>query len=225
MRMTSAPVLRLSGRSSSHFTRVARMFAHELDVPIEFNVVHDLTSLDAATYGGHPALKLPTLHVGEGLLFGTDNICRKLAEVAGRADDPRVFLSHHTATDLVRNAQELVWHAMSVQVQLVVGVQIAQLPADSVFFKKARTGMLGALAWLEEHLQQVLEQLPTPRDISVFEVTLFCLVEHMVFRSTVALDPFPRLRDFATAFATRESARHTVFCFDPPPTAAPTETA
>lgn len=85
--------VRLTGRSSSHLTRVARIFAHELDVPVEFGVVQDLTSLDAAVYGAHPALKIPTLHTGDAAVFGTDNICRKLAELAGRADDPRVVLS------------------------------------------------------------------------------------------------------------------------------------
>ena len=212
--------LQLTGRTSSHFTRVARMFALELNVPLELDVVHDLTRLDAATYGGHPALKIPTLHIGHGLLFGTDNICRRLAEISGRADDPRVVLPHHATSDSARSAQELVWHAMSVQVQIVVGLQFAKLPAESVFFVKAKAGMLGALAWLDARLDAVLAELPTPRDVSVFEVTLFCLVEHLLFRPTVSLDPFPRLRSFATAFAARESARRTVFPFDAIPTAS-----
>ncbi|WP_225408630.1 glutathione S-transferase N-terminal domain-containing protein [Stigmatella hybrida] len=214
--------LRLTGRSGSHFTRVARMFAHELAVPVELDVVHDLTSLDPAAYGGHPALKLPALHVEGALLFGTDNICRRLAEIAGRANDPRVVLSHHVTSDLVRSAQELVWHAMAAQVQLVVGLQFAKLPAENIFFTKAKAGMLGALTWLDAHLGQVLAELPLPRDVSVFEVALFCLVEHIVFRPSVSLDSFPKLRSFAAEFASRESAQCTVFRFDPVP--APKET-
>lgn len=209
--MSPGPALRLTGRSTSHFTRVARMFAHELDVSVELEAVHDLTGLDAATYGGHPAMKIPTLHVGDEPLFGTENICRKLVEIAGRADDPRIVLSHHVTSDVVRSAQELVWHAMSAQVQLVIGVNLAKLPADSVFFTKARLGMLGALAWLEERLDAVLAELPSPRAVSVFEVTLFCLVEHLVFRPTVALEAFPRLRGFAAAFGARASAQRTPF--------------
>lgn len=222
MRLNFTLPPRLTGRSGSHFTRVARMFAHELAVPVELDAVHDLTSLDPAAYGGHPALKLPTLHVEGALLFGTDNICRKLAELAGRANDPRVVLSHHVTSDLVRSAQELVWHAMAVQVQLVVGLQFAKLPAESIFFTKAKAGMLGALAWLDARLDQVLAELPLPRDVSVFEVTLFCLVEHIVFRPTVSFDSLPKLRSFAAAFASRESAQRTVFRFDPAP--APKET-
>jgi len=206
--------LRLTGRSSSHFTRVAAMFAHELRLPFELEVVHDLTNLDAATYGGNPALKIPTLHVGEAALFGTDNICRKLAEIAGRARDSRVVLSEHVTADLARSAQELVWHAMSAQVQLVVGIVFAKLPSDNVFFAKTKSGMEGALTWLEEHFERVLDHLPASREVSVLEVTLFCLVEHIAFRPTVQLSAFPMLRSFAAAFASRESAQRTVFRLD-----------
>ncbi len=213
--------LRLSGRSSSHFTRVARIVAHELGVPLALDVVHDLTSLDASAYGGHPGLKIPTLHVDGEALFGTDSICRKLAAIAGRESDGGVVLSHHVTGDQARSAQELVWHAMGAQVQLVVGVRLANLPADSVFFTKATAGLLGSLGWLDAHLDRVLARLPAPRDVSVLEVTLFCLVEHLVFRPTVSLDAFPALRAFAASFGGRASARSTPFCFDPPPVVAP----
>jgi hypothetical protein len=190
------------------------MFAEELSVPIELDVVHDLTGLDSVSYGGHPGLKIPTLHVDGSALFGTDNICRRFAEIAGRAEDPRVVLSHHVTSDLLRSAQELVWHAMSLQVQLVVGIQLAKLPADNLLFAKATTGLQGALSWLDERLDQVLAQLSAPRDVSVFEVTLFCLLEHLGFRPTVSLDAAPALRSFAATYALRESARRTVYRFD-----------
>jgi glutathione S-transferase len=201
----SAPSLRLTGRSSSHFTRVAAMFAHELGLAFEAQIVEDLTSLDPTSYGGQPALKVPVLRVGEVSVFGTENICRKLAALAGRADDERVVLAEHVADDLVRNAQELVWHAMAAQVQLRMGIAVAQLPADNVFFAKA---------WLDEHLEEVLRRLPAPRDLSVLEVTLFCLVEHIAFRPTVDLAPYPALRTFARRFGERGSARRTVFRLD-----------
>jgi glutathione S-transferase len=192
------------------------MVAHELAVPVNLDVAPDVMSGEAADYGGHPALKIPTLHVGEDLLFGTDNICRRLAELAGRADDPRVILTHRVTSDLVRSAQELVWQAMATQVQLALGVGLAKLPFDNPFFAKARLGMLGSLTWLDERLERVLAALPAPRDFSVFEVTLHCLVEHIVFRPTVPLDAFPNLRNFVAKFAERESAQRTPFYLDPP---------
>jgi glutathione S-transferase len=217
MPLNVTPPLRLTGRSSSHFTRVARIVAHELDVPVELDVVSDVMSVHVEDYGGHPAFKIPTLQVGDSPLFGTDNICRRLAELAGRADDARVVLSHQVTSDLGRSAQELVWHAMAAQVQLVLGVRVAKLPAESSFFAKGRLGMLGSLTWLDERLDRVLAALPAPRDFSVFEVTLHCLIEHIVFRPTVPLDGFPKLLGFATTFAARESAQRTAFCFDPVP--------
>lgn len=209
--------LRLTGRSSSHFTRVVRMVAHELGVPLELDVLPDILSLDGGLYGGHPALKIPTLQVDGVPLFGTDNLCRRLAELAGRAEDPRVVLTHQVSSDLVRNAQELVFHSMATQVQLVVGLQVAKLPADNPFFAKLALGLAGAASWLDGELDAVLAALPAPRDFSIFEVTLFCLLEHMRFRPTLPLTAYPRLTSFAATFAERPSARETPFFFDPPP--------
>ena len=203
--------LRLTGRTASHFTRVVRMVAHELGVPMELRLVADLMSVDVADYGGHPALKIPTLHIGDDVLFGTDNICVRLAQIAKREDDPRVVLSQRMTSDLVHNAQEIVWHAMTAQVQLGLGVGVSKLPADSAFFAKVRLGLLGSLGWLDGRLDRVLAALPAPRDFSVFEVTLHCLVEHIAFRPTVPLDGFPELRTFAATFAERPSARATTF--------------
>ncbi|MDB4943266.1 MAG: hypothetical protein JWP97_2800 [Labilithrix sp.] len=213
----SPPGVRLIGRSSSHFTRVAAIFAHELGIPFELHVVHDLTSLDASTFGGNPALKIPTLEVGASTVFGTENICRTLLEVAGRAGDPRVVLAENVSDAVVRSAQELVWFAMAAQVQLRIGIEVGGLPAENVFFAKIAAGLTGALTWLEQRVEDVLGRLPAPRDLSLFEVTSFCLVEHLAFRPTVSVEPFPALRSFAAGFGERQSARQTAFRFDPPP--------
>lgn len=212
----AAPSVRLTGRSSSHFTRVAAMFAHELNIPFTLEVVHDLASVDAAAFGGNPMLKVPTLHVGATSVFGTENICRTLVEHAGRAGDPRIVLAEHTRDAVVRSAQELVWGGMSAQVQLRVGLAVANLPADNVFFVKAAAGLTGALQWLDERLDDVQKRLPAQREVSLLEVTLFCLIEHIVFRPTLPLEPFPELRAFAEKFGERASAQRTPFRFDPP---------
>lgn len=203
---TTPATLRLTGRRGSHFTRVAMIFAHELALPVALDPVSDLRSLDPNDYGGHPALKLPTLHVDGAVTWGTDDICRKLAALAGRASDPRVVLSEHVTSERARNAQELVWHCMRVQVELVIGVMFGKLPADNLLFVKARTGMLGALAWLDANIDAALADLPPERQVSVLETTLFCLLEHIAFRPTVTLGPLPRLRAVTGAFGERASA-------------------
>ena len=212
--MTRQPTVRLFGRSSSHFTRVAAMFAHELGISHQRVPLHDLKSRTRADYGGHPALKLPALQVDGAMLFGTENICRRLAELghATRIVWPEELTSNHA-----RNAQELVWHSMAAQVQVVMGVRVNGLPIENDFFDKQLAGLRGALAWLEEHGPALIDSLPAPRDVSLLEVTLFCLVEHLAFRPTVSLEPYVQLRAFAARYGQRNSARRTPYFFDAPP--------
>jgi glutathione S-transferase len=202
------------GRSSSHFTRLVRIFALELGVACEFAPVYDLSSLDARDYAGNPALKLPVLRMDEVSIFGAENICRALAELA--PEHPRIVWPEDVRDAQARNAQELIWHAMQAQVQLGFGTQIAKLPVDSVYFVKAATGMQNALEWLDERVQEVIDDLP-PHDLSMLEATLFCLIEHVEFRATVSLTPYGLLTAFALAFGQRPSAQQTPYVFDLPP--------
>src|SRR5690349_5279591 len=94
----------LHGRSSSHFTRTARIFALELDVSHSFRPVLDITALDAAGYAGNPALKVPIWIDEHGPLFGTENICRELARRSGKAAS--CPLRGESADRLVANAEE-----------------------------------------------------------------------------------------------------------------------
>jgi len=207
--------VQIVGRSSSHFTRVTLVFAHELGLAVELLPVFDMTVETAANYGDNPALKMPTLRTPEGLVFGAENICRTLADLAGAPR--RVVWPEQLRGRVARNAQELVWHGMAAQVQLIFGVAVAGLPADNLYFKKCREGFAGALRWLDAHVPAVLESLPAPRDVSLFEVTLFCLVEHVATRGTMAMDPYPALLKFADEFRGRPSAQHTTYRFDVPP--------
>ncbi|MDC0666663.1 glutathione S-transferase N-terminal domain-containing protein [Nannocystis radixulma] len=214
----AAKPVQIIGRSSSHFTRVPLVFAHELGVPFEFVPIHDMTVVDPALYAGNPALKLPTLRRAGSLVFGAENVCRALADDADAK--LRIVWPEQLRTDVARNAQEFVWHGMAAQVQLVFGTVIAKLPADNLYFTKSLQGFEGALGWLDEHLARVLDALPSPRDLSLLEVTLFCLVDHLSFRSTLPLEPYPALVRFAEEFARRPSAARTPYRFDPPPDAA-----
>ena len=80
--------------------------------------------------------------------------------------------------------------------------------------------MEGSLQWLDAHVTDVISELPRPRGLSVFEASLFCLVEHLTFRKTLELQPYPALVRFAQAFAERSCARRTAYRFDSPPPAA-----
>ncbi len=207
--------LQIVGRSSSHFTRVTLVFAHELGVEFELVPVYDMTQIDSAAYAGNPALKMPTLRRAGSQVFGAENICRTLAELA---DPPRrIVWPEHLHEEIARNAQELVWHGMTAQVQLILGTRAGKLPADNIYFVKIRAGFEGALRWLNANLDEMLGILPESRDISLFEVTLFCLMEHLAFRSMVPVSDFPALIRFAREFARKPSAQRTVYRVDKPP--------
>ncbi|MBS0364381.1 MAG: glutathione S-transferase N-terminal domain-containing protein [Proteobacteria bacterium] len=202
------------GRSSSLFTRVPLIFAHELAVPFELVPIHDMTEVDPAIYAGNPALKLPTLRRAGSLVFGAQNICRALQELGGSRR--RIVWPEELRDDLSRNAQEMVWHGMAAQVQLVFGTLVGKLPADNIYFQKGRAGFEGALRWLDENLAGMLHAMPAQRDLSLFEVTLFCLVEHLVFRDTLPVAPYRSLVRFTREFAARPSAQLTAYRYDTP---------
>ena len=209
--------MQIVGRSSSHFTRVPRMFAEELGVPYELVPIYDMRALGPDVYAGNPALKLPILRTDGGVLFGAQNICRAIVERAGKP--ARIVWPEDLPDELSRNAQELIWHAMTAQVQLVMGTAIGKLPADNVYFAKIRAGFEGALRWLDAHLADAMRALPAPRDLSVFEVSLFCLIEHLEFRVTVPVAPYAALVQFAREFAKKPSAQRTAYRIDTPPSA------
>ncbi len=209
----STSSLILVGRRSSLFTRMPLFHAEALGVPYGFEPVMDMLSLDARSYGGHPALKLPLLRVGDELILGAGNICRRIVTAAAQ-DAARVHWFDPHRSVVSANAQELLSHAMSAQVQLVMGVQVAGLPANHLLFAKLMAGLKGALSWLDTHLEQVRSTLPEDRLFSDFEVALFCLIEHLAFRATVPVSAWPALARFAQQFAAHPAARKTAYRYD-----------
>lgn len=200
------------GRRSSHYTRLARLFAEEVGRPYRLLPVTDLSSLSPDSYGGNPSLKLPVLKTEGGSIFGAENICRVVAQ--GRENALRIVWPEDVFAPHARNAQELVWNGMQAQVQLAFGGQIAALPPENIFVRKAAAGLSNTLRWLDENLSAALSDLPAARDLSLFEATLFCLFEHVRFRGTVATLSYPALSTFARTFAGRPSALKTPYGFD-----------
>jgi glutathione S-transferase len=201
--------VQIFGRRSSHFTRVTRIFAEELGVAYEIVPIYDLKERDPDLLANNPALKLPTLRIGGDSIFGTENICRTLAEHAG--SPAGIVWPEQLRSPVQRNAQELVWHCMAAQVQIVVGTLVGKLPIDNVYFDKALAGFAGALGWLDRHAEAVVASLPPSRRLSLFETTLFCLIEHLRFRQTLAVEGYAALARFAATFATRPAAERTPY--------------
>jgi glutathione S-transferase len=198
--------LEIVGRSSSHFTRTARIFALELGVAHTFRPVLDLTTLDATAYADNPALKVPALVSAEGPLFGTENICRELVR---RAAPARVVLRGDVADRLVANAEELTLQAMLTEVSLI----LAKV-AGSSGAPKLEPSLINSLRWLDENVDRALARLPPERLLSFFEVSLFCLVTHLPWRQVLDVAPYHRLAAHADRFGERNGARQTAYRFD-----------
>jgi glutathione S-transferase len=201
----------LVGRSSSHYTRLARIFALELAVPHVFRPVLDMTSEDAATYGDNPALKIPVLVDADGPLFGAENICRELVRRSQGGD--KVVLRGAVPDRVVVNAEEMTLHAMSAEVTLIMAKMAGDERATS---PKVRRSLENAVGWLNDHVDRVQGALPRERALSFVETALFCLVTHLPFRQLLSVTPYAALTAFCERFGTRASATETTYRFDAP---------
>jgi glutathione S-transferase len=199
------------GRSSSHFTRCVRIFAHELGVPYQLRPIFNLLSEERADYGGNPALKLPTLETESGSWFGALSICRELSRRAVR--EAQIVWPEEIRDSVAANAQELVLQGMSTEVTLVMS-KLGSAASATPYEAKNRASLENSLTWLNDALPHTLGQLRTGRALSFFEVTLFCFVTHLAFRSVLDATRFTRLTAFCAEFARRESARSTEYEFD-----------
>lgn len=206
--------LQIVGRRSSHFTRLTRIFAEECGIAYDIAPILDMTDCDPAIWANNPGLKLPILRTDAGVVFGAENICRTLVDRA--QPSLQVVWPEQLRENISRNAQELVWHCMTAQVQIVFGTLVAKLPADNLYFQKARLGFEGALAWLDANLTEALAALPASRQLSLFEASLFCMIDHLHFRRTVPIEKHAALESFARSFAERPSAQRTPYRFDVP---------
>jgi glutathione S-transferase len=202
--------LRIIGRTSSLFTRVTRIFAHELQVECSFASVPDLMSMDPADYAGNPALKLPILETPGGAWFGASSICRELARRSTLR--PSIVWPEALDSPLLSNAQELTLHAMATEVALIMG-QSGGTGAQSAHQIKMRNSLVNTMSWLDSNLPRVLVELPEERDLSYLEVTLFCLTTHLPFREVLSTAGYAALTAFCAAFETRPSATVTGYCF------------
>jgi glutathione S-transferase len=187
------------------------LFALELDVACDFEIIRDLTSKDARDFAENPALKMPSLRTSGGVWFGALNICRELARSAPR--EARVVWPEELTDRSLSNAQELVWQAMANEVSLIL-LKATSGDEAAAYRERLCASLLGSLAWLEGNVSALLPALPPERELSILEVTLFCLLTHVHFRAVVSTPPYPELTRFCEHFAERPSARATEYRFD-----------
>jgi glutathione S-transferase len=199
------------GRSSSHFTRVTRIFAVELGVECSLQVVPDLMSIGVDDYGENPALRVPTLRTSDGPWFGALNVCRQLARLS--ALNRCIVWPEALVSPSLCNAQELVLQAMATEVTLVMTGVAGNEPPNN-HQTKLWASLRNSLSWLDANARAALASLPLDRDLSYLEVTLFCLITHLAFRNVLPVDDYRELNEFCRNFSLRPSAAQTQFRFD-----------
>jgi glutathione S-transferase len=209
------PALTLIGRSSSHFTRIARIYAAELGLEHGYEPVLDIQSTDESTFQ-NPLLTVPTLHTPEGSYFGSLPICRELARRAPPA--VRLVWPEDLTQPVSANAQEITTSAMTAGVSVIMA-RGAGLGDDHALLTKPAARLRFAIAWLEAHLDAALATLPAER-LSFLEVSTFCFLTHLGVRELGSIEDRPRLSAFCQAFGARPSARQTPYFFDQPRPAA-----
>jgi glutathione S-transferase len=202
--------LRIVGRSSSHFTRTARVMAHECGVQCEFQAVPDLLSREATDYAANPALRLPILQTAEGPWFGTLNICRELAR---RAPEPTRVVWPEDLGRLAGNAQELVLQGMATEVTMIMR-RVTDPQGATAYDAKLRTSLTDSLAWLDAQLMAALASLPPERSLSLLELTCYCFVTHLDFREIADTSGYAGLQRFCQSFGARPSALATTYRMD-----------
>lgn len=201
--------LALVGRSSSHFTRTARVFAHELGIEVTLRPVFDLSSVTSADYAHNPALKIPVLVDERGALFGAENVCRELVRRSGKG--AQVVMRGDVGERVVANAEELTLHVMSSEVTLIM----AKASGDARLAPpKVARSIEESLAWLDAHVEAAVAALPPTRLVSFLEVSLYCLVTHLPWREVMDVSRFAGLEGFVQRFGERASARATEYRFD-----------
>lgn len=186
-----------------------RLFAHECGVSYELRVVSDLLSTDPADYGGNPGLKLPNLVTPAGVVFGSLNCCRALAELA--PNPVAVVWPEQVRSLLAANFQELTLQAMTTEVSWIL-TNAATGPSGA-YALKLHLGLSSMLAWLDANVDAALLELP-PRHSSYLELALFCLIEHLEFRRVLDVQGYHHLQRFREQWGARESARLTPFAYD-----------
>jgi len=203
----------LIARSSSHFSRITRIYAAELEVPYALEPVFDIASTTSGVFGDNPLLRVPSLRTPEGTWFGSLGVCRELARRSSRA--LRLVWPENLLDVLGSNAQEVVTDAMNTGV-IITTSRMQKVPDDNPALTKPFARLRGALGWLEGNLEAALATQPTA-DLSFLEVSAFCFLTHLTFRGLGTLDDHPQLRAFCARFADRASARATPYHFDQPP--------
>jgi glutathione S-transferase len=207
---TNSAELVIVGRSTSHFTRITRVFAAEGGLDYVYRVVPDLRVTDPANYAGNPALRIPILRTPKGEWFGSLNICREIFRLSRKK--PRVIWPEDLEDPLTANAQELIFQGMANEVTVLMSRFFGE--PEGPHAAKLRSSLANTVEWLEGNVEGILARLPADRELSYLELSWYCFLRHVEFRELLSIAPYAKLTEFCRNYEMRQSVKDTHYRLD-----------
>lgn len=134
----------LYGTPRSHFARIVRIVAAQLETDLDWVDVGNVGAPEP--FGGNPLMRVPVLVDGERALYDSHDICVYLTEQAGV--DPLRILQPGWED---RNRLTVIRGVMDAEVRLLLAER-AGMATEGAVFDKARATIAQGVAWLEEQL-------------------------------------------------------------------------
>lgn len=201
VRAVMSDSLILYGTPRSHFTRIARILLHELELDFRFEDVGNVGS--NAAFGGNPLMQVPVLTDGERSVFESHRICEYLVE-RQQADPLGITQLDWDA----KNYVSVVHGVMNAEVRLILAARCG-MPTTGGVFDKAREVLEHGVSWLEE-------RCPAKASLSYPTVCAAVMWDHLRCCDMIPYDYAPRLH----ALAQRMNETYESFAATPPQTAA-----
>ena len=182
--------MQLFGTPRSHFARIVRVVAHELDVPFTWVDVGNVGAVER--FGGNPLMEVPALVDGEQRVWGTQNACEYL--VARAARDP---LGVRTTDWDARNLVHVVYGVMSAEVAMILAAR-AGTPTDTPRFDKIRERLRTGLQYVDQHVSDA-------GPLAFSQVCAVSMWEHLLACDNAASGDAPRLEALSARLRDRSS--------------------
>lgn len=185
---------KLYGTPRSHFTRIVRVVAHELSLPLAWVDVGNVGAAEA--FGGNPLMQVPALDDDGHTIWGSDNVCRYLVE-RERKDPVGV-----TALDWRgRNLLSVIHGVMAAEVRLVLAER-AGLSTDGEFFAKSRQTIRDGVAFVDTNLRD-------DGPLSYLQICAISMWDHLLLYDNAAPGQAPRIEALGQRLLDRASISQT----------------
>ena len=166
----------------SHFARKVRLLMDALGLRPELVDAGNAAGMDPAQFGPNPLMKVPTLVVGDQVVFESDHIAAWLV----RRHDPGDRFAVLASDPDTLNARAVMNGVMGLEAELILAERTG-LGTDHPRFDKMRASLGQGLQWLEARAAMIGEAPTYPG------LHFVAMWDHLALYGLVPLD-YPALR-------------------------------